>query len=227
MSTEIVAETVDFSDLGLNKSETEFIGEYSANGFDAVSALKSNTMGKGLSPANLQIKALEVTNRPHIRQAVQRYIDKVLGPYRDQLEFQSLETWKARAFYDLNTFYFPDGTAKPLDMIPREWRQAIDSVSEDYKGKSAEVRSVNYKLADKAQAFKILKEILHKNTDTKSDISSESRNRLQDIFSSIAEAGATGAMKALKQKEEEANTLVLKKEAEEKIKKASFVNVLP
>ena len=192
---------VDVSDLSLSVKEIKFVGSYCANGFDAVAAMKDAGLIPPTTPYTMaRLKGIEISNRPNVRTAVQRFTENVLSPYRDQLRVQTLDMLKARAFYDESIFYHPDGTAKPLDAIPREWRYAIDGVTEDFRGKDANVRTVNYKLADRMSAAKMLQELLKVKEEESSTLPTDATDRLRSIFNSMAKAGAIGAMEAMKQK---------------------------
>jgi hypothetical protein len=200
---------IDVADLQLSQKELLFVGEYCSNGFDEVDAAKKvGLIPKSASPTESRLKVLELVNHKGIKTAIQKFTTKVLEPYKDKLELMELQTLKARAFYSVDMFYNSDGSVKPLDQIPSEWRFAIDDISEDFKGKDANVRTVKYKLADRAQAQKALRELLRKVDDEGdvSEIPSDRRKFLQDLFVKGASAGANIAMEAFKRGFEEKKT---------------------
>ena len=183
-------------DLSLSVEDIRFVGEYCANGFNAVQAMKDLKMVDEMTTdAQIHLKSLKIVNRPTIKTAIQRFVDATMAPYQDRIRYQLLDVWRARAFYDLAVFYYPDGSAKPLSEIPREYRQAIDSITEDFKGKNADVRVVNYKLADRSQASKNLQELLTGGSKEQDNpLETGARNKLESIFAAVAKAGADAAI---------------------------------
>lgn len=183
----------DVSDLNLSQREMKFVGEYCANGFNEVEAYKAAGFsdGKGQMTGDVRIRIGALVNKPEIKQAVQRFVESTMSPYRDKLEYQVLSTLKARAFYDPRSFFESDGTAKSLDSIPVELRYAIDQIQEDFKGKNADVRVVTLKLADRMAALKSLQELLKVSKKEEGNNRDEARSKLAEIF---AAAGAAGAL---------------------------------
>lgn len=171
-------------DLGLTAKEIKFVGEYCTNGFDAVSAMKaSKLLPDDASPTLGRLKSLELLNKQNIITAVNRFVSSELDPYRDKLNYQILNSMQARAFYDPDTFFEADGTARPLNQIPPHLRQAIDSVEVKHYGKDGNVLETVYKLADKTQAIKSLRELLDRKAGPDDDsMNTGTRARLNEIF---------------------------------------------
>jgi hypothetical protein len=161
---------------------------------------KVGLVAKTATPAQTRMQGLTLTNKPAIKTAIQKFTDSVLSPYRDKLEYQDLQLLQARAYYDVSTYYEPDGSVKPLDQLTHEARLAIDDVTEDFKGKDADVRTVKYKLADRMQARKELGVLLNKSEEGGSEdaMPQDRRERLNDLFQAGA-AGAAGAIAFMKQ----------------------------
>ena len=78
----------------------------------------------------------------------------------DNLDARLLETYVQRAFYDVSDFHDADGTCLPLHLIPEEKRCAIDKIETRYYGKDGDVRSVNYILANRDAALKVLSDYM-------------------------------------------------------------------
>lgn len=189
---------VDLSDLGLSHKELTFVGEYCTNGFNEFEALKSaGIVPKTHTPAQARMVGMLLVNKPEVKKAVQRFTSSVLDPYRDKLEYKTLQVLNARAYYDVSTFYNADGSVKDLEQIPQEARYAIDDVTEDFKGKDADVRTVKYKLADRMQAQKAINDLLKKTEADGGDVKipQDRQSWLSDIFSKAVEAGASAAIK--------------------------------
>jgi hypothetical protein len=171
-------------DLGLTAKEIKFVGEYCTNGSDAVSAIKASKLfPDDASPTLGRLKSLELLNKQNIITAVNRFVSSELDPYRDKLNYQILNSMQARAFYDPDTFFEADGTARPLNQIPPHLRQAIDSVEVKHYGKDGNVLETVYKLADKTQAIKSLRELLDRKAGPDDDsMNTGTRARLNEIF---------------------------------------------
>jgi len=213
---------IDFSDLGLNLKEIRFVGYYCANNFDSISAMhESGLLPTSVKGASARLRSLELLNRPAIKEAIQRFIDSELEPSRDKFKFQIMTTWSARAFYDISNFYYPNGTVKPLDEIPVEARSAIDRVIKDIKGKDGEYDLVNYQLADRAQAYKILQEVLDVKKVEEQEISTDRKKEINKMF---AQAGAMGAIAGIKSMQEEQEKAILPIIESEPIPAESIIN---
>lgn len=197
---------ISIDDLGLSVKELRFVGEYCTNNFDAIAALKAaKLITDKESATEARLRGLEILNKANITTAINRFVSSELDPYRDKLSYQILTSMQARAFYDPSTFFHPDGTAKELDTIPPNLRQAIDSVEVKHYGKDGDVTETIYKLADRAQAQKNLIELLNKKTDDKDDgMGTAARARLDEIFKVGMVAGAKITEERQKAQEEAA-----------------------
>lgn len=210
---------VDISDLGLSSKELKFVGEYCNNGFNESSAaMHAGLITSKATAAESRIATMELINKANIKTAIQRFTQAILEPYRDRFEFQSIKQLMIRAFYNISDFYNDDRTTKPLNVIPKEMHVAIDSISDDYKGKDANVRTITYKLADRAAARKELRELLKQTSggsdDDDSEIPQDRRKFLQDLFAKGMKQGAEIAIDAFKQgaEEKQADTITVKHE---------------
>jgi len=175
---------IKVDDLGLSVKEIRFVAEYCTNNFDAPAAMKAAKLVSDSVPTTeLKLRAMELLNRQNILSAVNRFISSELDPYRDKLSYQILTSMQARAFYDPSTFFLPDGTARELDVIPQNMRQAIDSVEVKHYGKDGNVLETVYKLADKPQAIKSLLELLNRKVANEDEsMNTSTRARLDEIF---------------------------------------------
>lgn len=171
-------------DLGLTQKELKFVGEYCTNGFDAVAAMKAaKLLPEDTTSTTGRLRSLELLNKQNIITAVNRFVSSELDPYRDKLNYQILSLMQARAFYDPDTFFEADGTARPLTQIPPHLRQAIDSVEVKHYGKDGNVLETVYKLADKGQAIKSLRELLDRKAGPDDDsMNTGTRARLNEVF---------------------------------------------
>jgi hypothetical protein len=191
---------VKIEDLGLNAKEIRFVGEYCSNGFNAPEAAKLVGLINGeLSPAQERIRCHEILTLEKISRAVDRMVESTLNPYRDRIKSQMLVQLQIRANWDATWFFYPDGTAKPLDSISAEHRMAIDAVEEKYYGKDA-VRTVTYTLSDKDKARKELAQLLGKKEEVSQEDTGGMRSKLNDIFLAV-EKGIDMGISAQKKRE--------------------------
>jgi hypothetical protein len=210
---------IDTSDLlDLTPLQTKFIGLYCVEDFDPVSAYKK-TYGlrcKDLTETEIRLASMELLNQRSISIAVARFKEQVLAPYRDVIETQILAVLQARAFSKPTDFFNTDGSAKRLDQIDQGKLHAIESITTDFKGKDAQIKVVQYKIADKSMAIKQLVELLKKDDGPEeiSNVSDEARKRVSDIMTG-AKFGAKMAKDLLKQNEPEKKAEATKAEYEE------------
>lgn len=191
---------IKVEDLGLNPKELRFVGEYCTNNFDAIAAMKAaKLISESMNATEARLRGMELLNRPNINTAINRFVSSELDPYRDKLSYQILTSMQARAFYDPDTFFHSDGTAKPLDSIPAHMRQAIDSVEVKHYGKDGDVTETIYKLADRAQAQKNLIELLNRKAPDQEDgVGTATRSKLDEIF---FKAGVVAGSKIAEEKQ--------------------------
>jgi len=178
---------IKIDDLGLTLKQQRFVLEYAVNGFDATAAAKSSgLLPKDAPTVKSRTFCLQLLNDKNISTAIQRFVEDTISPYRDRMMAEMIAVLNTRAYYDVNWFFLPDGTARPLDTIPAERRVAIDEVKEAYAGKSAEVRILTYTLANRDAARKELRSLLEKKDDEgNADSGKGMRGELDRIFSSI------------------------------------------
>lgn len=178
---------IQVDDLGLTARELRFVGEYCTNGFDEVKAYKKHFNVKNMSSVDIRLEALGLTNERRIKLAVERFVGVTLDPYRDKLEYQLLELYRNRAFYDVKDFYNSDGSVKPLDDIDQSLRLCIDGVKEDWKGKDADRRQVTYEIANKMMAAKALRELLKEGVtqEDEAPLQAQQRQTVRDVFEGL------------------------------------------
>lgn len=174
---------MDFADLQLNLREYKYIAVYCTNGFKGGEACAA--AGYKGSKDTLRGLSWALQKRPHVMEAVKRFIDSVITPYKAKLEYEILHMYYQRAFYDISVFYDDDGRIRPLDEVDVEWRCCVDGVEERYFGKDANRRVITYQLANRDTALQTLyKMVSGFDGDTAGGmLPSEARERLQKIFS--------------------------------------------
>jgi len=173
---------IDLSDLELNGREFRYIAAYCTNGFNQRKAYYEAGY-KGKTNAIADSRASEIMGRDRIQEAIKRFMEVIIKPYRERLEVLLLDTYYKRAFYKITSFFNEDGRIKELDEIKEEDVIVIDGVEESFYGKN-ETRLVKYKLADRSEALRILWDYVF-NIYCKeggSSLPEESRKRIEDIF---------------------------------------------
>jgi hypothetical protein len=176
---------VRIDDLNLTAKEQKFVLEYISNCFNGVAAAKvAKLIPESMSDPRAKLFVHSLLTKSNIDQAVTRISDHFIAPYRSKFVNQTLRQLEIRANYDPLWYYFPDGTARPLDDITLERRWAIDKVEPKIFGKNADVREVMYTLADKNAARKELKELLSLSKDEQSD-DAGMQSKLSEIFAAV------------------------------------------
>jgi hypothetical protein len=199
---------IDVSDLSLQPNELKFVGTYcTESNMDEVIAYKKAFPHrvKGLSYSEVRLASLELLNKREIKLAIKRFTDSVLGPWQDKLSHQLLSVLRTRAFFDVSDFFHEDGSPKRLSEIPEELRVVIDGVSQDAKGKNADVFVTMFKLGDRVTAMKMLQELLKKKEEideNAQEMPSEARQRIRDVFAGL-EKGLSIANRIKKSAEHE------------------------
>jgi hypothetical protein len=189
---------VRIDDLNLTAKEQKFVLEYVSNCFNGVAAAKvAKLVPDGMSEPRAKLFVHSLLTKKSIDDAIARISEHFISPYRSKFVNQTLRQLEIRANYDPLWYYYPDGSARPLDSIPMEYRWAIDKVEPKIFGKNADVREVVYTLADKNAARKELREMLSLSKD-ESNNDDGMRNKLSEIF----EAVKLGKSLADKKKEE-------------------------
>jgi hypothetical protein len=190
---------IDYHDLELEPIDIKFVAVYCTNGFDVREAYLMS--GKYASNERLQkIRGNQMLGKPGVQEAVRRFINFVIGPYQERLEFQLLDIYYKRAFYTVSSFYDEDGHSLTIDEIQKnnpEHMIVIDGVERKTIGHGANQQTItSYQLASRDHALRVLYEMvkLAKGEGTGGvDLPSEKRKQLQKIFDQIdASLGKTG-----------------------------------
>lgn len=98
--------------------------------------------------------------RVDIAEAVQRYVNKAIEPYKDRLNLMLMEVWYRRAFYDISIFYDKNGSPKDFDGIPKEWRVCIDGIEIKRYGKESDDNKIEWVLCSRTEALKEIRAVL-------------------------------------------------------------------
>jgi hypothetical protein len=193
---------IHIDDLHLTVKDQKFVAEYCSNGYDASKAIVSaGILPSATSSVRLRAHGHEILSRQEINTAIDRMTENFLTPYRDRMISQMVARLQVRAGYDVDWFYHPDGTAKPLDQITAEQRWAIDDIEIKHFGKDGDITETKYKLADQDAARKELKAMLDRKEAGKED-NNEMRGKLADIFAAL-KTGVDYGMQIEKKKEKE------------------------
>lgn len=146
----------------LTDEEVAFCCEMVGNGLDKVRAYRTvfDLEETGKLDRTTYNRIARIMQRDDVRQLLRLGVQRRMGEVMDNLDARLLETYVQRAFYDVSDFHDADGTCLPLHLIPEEKRCAIDKIETRYYGKDGDVRSVNYILANRDQALKVLSEYM-------------------------------------------------------------------
>lgn len=146
--------------LTLSDEEVAFCCEMVSNGLDKVRAYRTVYDLDGDLDRTTYHRISRIMQRDDVRQLLRLGVQKRMGEVMDNLDAKLLETYVQRAFYDIADFHDGDGSCLPLNQIPEEKRCAIDKIETRYYGKDGDVRSVNYILANRDAALKVLSEYM-------------------------------------------------------------------
>jgi phage terminase small subunit len=174
---------VDVDDLNLTLRDYKFIAEYCTNGFKGMEAALSAGF-KG-DKRTLQSTAWALLKKPQIIEALKRFINTVIEPYKTRLEYEILDRYYRRATYTVDIFYDKNGEVLPLDEIDKEWLPVIDGVERKFYGKDASEEIVTYQLPNRDTALQMLAKLamgVDPNSDKLNQLPQETRSRLQQIF---------------------------------------------
>lgn len=174
---------MDYHDLDLNLREYKFVAAYCSNNFKGGPAAAA--AGYKGSKDTLRSLSWALQKRPNVMEAIKRFMDSVINPYKARLEYEVLDMYYKRAFFDICTFYDDAGYIKPLDEIDAEWRCCIDGVEEKYFGKDATRRVCTYTLANRDAALRMLWQMVTGFDGDKEGsglLPAEARTKLQNIF---------------------------------------------
>lgn len=149
---------VDLKDLRLKPREIRFVAAFCLT-WDSTKAYQ--IAGYRWKNDNVAKAAgCRLLTRVNISDAIQRYVNKAIEPYKDRLNLMLMEVWYRRAFYDIDMFYNKDGTTKNLDDIPKEWRICIDKVYLTHYGKEKELSEITWSLCSRTEALKEIRAVL-------------------------------------------------------------------
>jgi hypothetical protein len=177
---------VRVDDLHLTAKEQKFILEYVSNAFDGIDAAKkSGLLPESVSKQRAHLFVHSLLARDEINQAVNRISESMVAPYKSRFVDQTLRRLYIRANYDPLWYFFPDGTARPMDQISQERRWAIDKVEPKIYGKNADVREVTYVLADQDKARVALQELINKRDEGSGKGDEGMRSKLDEIFQAV------------------------------------------
>ena len=175
---------INLDDLELSHRELRFIKIFCTTG-DPVKATKEcDYVESSASDIEANIKSVEIRNDPNIQEGIRRYKEFELGPYREYFQLKLLRFLDARAFFNIRDFFMDNGAAKSLEDIPEHLLMAIDGITEDFKGKEADVRTVKLQLPNRMESIKMLKELL-KETAPKVEGSTGLTTEHTDFLSSV------------------------------------------
>lgn len=177
---------IDLSDLNLNARELKYVAAYCSNGFKSSEAARQagySSNRKEFSGAY----ASEMNRRPKIAEAVKRFVDSVLGPYKLKLEYEVLDVYYKRAFYTVDKFYATNAAGDtnliPLEQIPDEWKCCIDGVETRSTGGMNPILWNEYKLANRDTALQTLLKMVQLTSDDDTKfLPQEYRARAQLVF---------------------------------------------
>lgn len=175
---------VDLSDLTLSHREMRFIGILCTTGDPVKATRDCEYVDRDASDVEAHLASIELRNKPDIQAGIQRYREYEFAPYRDYFQMKLLRFLDSRAFFNIRDFVHDDGSVKDLDEIPAHLLQAIDGITEDFKGKEADVRTVKFSLPNRMEAVKMLRELLKETAPSKAE-STGLTNEHMDFLSSV------------------------------------------
>lgn len=167
--------------LNVNAREYKFIAVYCASNFNAVQAAKCAGY-VSRTTAGYRAIAHNLLNRQDVVEAVRKYIDGVIAPYRDRLEAELLGIYYRRATYSVDSFYDDSGDILPLTEIKEEWKCCIDgikkTVSKDYVVKE-------YVLPNRDNALQALYRFVTGQDIQTSTLPEDARKKIDRIYGNI------------------------------------------
>lgn len=178
----------DINKLNLTQDEIKFVASYCLNGFKKEKAILSTNYKSLTTTKKRLIKAETLLKKEKINDAIKLYIVYILEPYKEKYNFQLLQTYSRRAFYDVTIFYDDEGYPYPIKYIKEnfpEWVCVIDNYKRLPSQSIADEKRYEYTFANRDQALRQLNIILNGDEEEsgKSGLSKESRDILEGIFS--------------------------------------------
>lgn len=122
----------------------------------------------GYSEKTARQKAYELINTERIRLAIDNWIQNTLERYKDAFEYQIIEIYRRRAFYDPLMFVDHNGNIKIYEGEDGEyyftrtdepvgaWAVCIEGIETKYYGQNANVKKTIVKLANREKALDML-----------------------------------------------------------------------
>ena len=147
---------VKLADLGLTTQEVRFIAYLCTYGIDMVGQAWTEAGFKSGSDTHAAAMGRRLLAKENVQEAINRYNTLVVEPYKNQMKFQLIEYLRGRSFFNVRDFFYDDGSVKPLNELSREALMAVDGVSVRYYGKDATRRVVEYSIANRESAQKML-----------------------------------------------------------------------
>lgn len=138
----------------LTDKQRMFIIEYINNDFNGTQAYLKVT--PSVTPESAAVESSRLLRNVNIKQAIKDYLDEVLGQYKDTLEYEIIQTYKLRAFYNANDIVDKDGKLK----IKKDLRElgklnkCIDGIEKTYNKSGNEI--IKIKLANRDNALEKL-----------------------------------------------------------------------
>jgi hypothetical protein len=150
--------SLDLEGIDLDPKKIKFVALYTTNGFNEIAALKDAGyfVPKSSGPNGPQATANTILRDPGVIEALKRYVDASLAPYRAKLELEITQIYYRRATYKLTTFFTARGNPKPLNLIPDEWLCCIDGTTKKLYGGQAQEERQEYILPNRDQALQML-----------------------------------------------------------------------
>lgn len=161
----------------LTVSEYKFVAIYCSNGFDMVDACKKSGYECN-STQEYRALANSILTKEEIVEAIKLYVQTIIKPYKDRLEYELLDIYYKRATYKVEYFYDNNYVFLPIDKVPEEWRCCVDGVKQGKFG--LELILPNRDLALQA----LNKFVTGQNVDS-SVLPDEARKKIQNIYNVI------------------------------------------
>lgn len=138
----------------LTDKQRMFIIEYVNNGFNGTQAYLKAT--PTVTPETAKVEASRLLTNVNVKTALKDYLDEVLGQYKDTLEYEIIQEYKVRAFYNADDIIDKDGKLK----VKKDLKElgiltkCIDGIEKTYNRLGQEI--IKVKLANKENALEKL-----------------------------------------------------------------------
>jgi hypothetical protein len=174
------------ADKGLTEKQLIFIREYCKNGFNATQAYLTAGFTDNIDSAKAD--SCRMLTYANVKQSIKDYLDEVLGAYKDTLEYEIIQMYKLRAFYDVKDILDPkNNLVKPFNELG-ELTKCIDGIDEKRSRDGAVCYT--YKLANRDNALEKLSQymkLLTQNIDITSKGERLNDNNISEIINIIKE----------------------------------------